>query len=218
MLNLTFFKALAITIVTLKAWILSTMLALEPSSPYKETFDSTASVFAQSAINSPLFCTKQPDGSCAFTDNDKKKTAALYISIGWFEGAFQQDAKGDCDKKKPDGTCVKGATPHSFCMFQVNDSNLKGLGTTRDEILKDFSKCVAAGNQMLRSSFHVCAARPLTGRLRWYAAGGPDCATKATAAQEADVAKKSEHRMNKAVWIYDHYPFPELAANDPAAN
>ena len=212
MLKLSFFlKALAVTAVTLKAWILSTMLALEPSSPYKETFDTTAAVACAERDQQPALRTKQPDGACSFTDSDKKKTAALYISIGWFEGAFQQDAKGDCDKKKPDGTCVKGSNPHSFCMFQVNESNLKGLGTTKDEILKDFSKCVAAGNQMLRSSFHVCAARPLTGRLRWYAAGGPDCATKANAAKEADVARKSEHRVNKAVWIYDHYPFPELA-------
>jgi len=208
MLNLTLYKALAVSLITLKAWILSTMLAIEPSSPYKETFESTAAVFAQSAISSPLFCTKQPDGSCSFTDSDKKRTAALYISLGWFEGRFQQDAQGDCDKTTANGTCEKGSRAHSFCMFQVNETNLKGFGTTKDEILKDFSKCVAIGNQMLRSSFRVCATQPLTGRLRWYAAGGPTCSLS------ADAGKKSEHRVNKAVWIYDHFPFPELVADD----
>lgn len=191
---------LMLNLTILKAWVLSVMLALEPSSPLKDTFDASAEVFAASAMKSPLFCTKQEDGSCAPTDADKRKTAAFYVSVGWFEGAFQQDAKGDCDQKKPDGTCVKGATPRSFCMFQIHETNLKGLGYTKDELLTDFSKCVEAGNRLMRSSFRVCSAHPLPDRLRWYAGGGNGCPTN------GDAAKKSQHRVKKAVWLYDHHP------------
>lgn len=189
-----------LNLTILKAWILSVMLALEPSSPWKETFDATADVFAESAFASPLFTSRNADGSRVVTDDDRRKTAALYLSVGWFEGRFQQDAQGDCPDKRPDGTCAKGSRPRSFCMFQINETNLKGLGYTKEDILTDFSKCVEAGNRLLRGSFRVCAAQPLPDRLRWYAGGGGACP------ENADAAKKSQHRWNKAVWLYDHFP------------
>lgn len=190
------------TVALLKAWILSVMLVLEPSAPWKETFEQSSQVMAESAIKDPLFCTRDKDGNCHYKNDDIKKTAALYLSIGWFESHFQQDAEGDCDKKKENGTCVKGSTPHSFCMFQINDSNLKGFGTTKEEIKKDFSVCMRAANKMMRESFRICGHKPLEDRLRWYAAGQNGCPDD----KKEDAIRKSHHRMNKAIWIFNHYP------------
>ena len=70
----------------LAAWVLSLMLALEPHSPYAATFSATATAIAHVvASEQPLF-----DGA-----DGRVRTAALLVSLGWFESRFDQHAVGD---------------------------------------------------------------------------------------------------------------------------
>jgi len=172
------------------AWVLAALRVLAPSSPYAETFDATAEAIARQASAAPLFA--GPDGA--------RKTAALLASVGWYESSLNPAAEGDClDKRKADGTCAPGGTPTSYCLLQVNRTNLAMLGTTRAELVGDVDACVRAGLAMMRQSLAICRALPLEERLSWYAGGGPSCATPSE-----DAKRKSRHRMGKARWLFDH--------------
>ena len=183
----------------LTTWILKLMIMLAPSTPWRETYRATAEAFATSAVESPLF------GGLS----GSAKTAALYVSLGWFEASLRADAEGDCTDKagKPvasvGGRCPEGATPHAFCIFQIDRTNLAGLGLTRDIIQSDVSACVRAGNMMMHRSFAMCRSKPTDDRLAWYAAGGPTCADRGSI--------ESRHRMAKASWLFRTSPPPDEA-------
>ena len=174
----------------LAAWILKVMLDQEPNAPWKDTYQSSADVIAQSAIDEPLFVGE--DGA--------RKTASEFLSIGWFEGRFNPRAEGDrdCSKRDAAGKCV--GAPHSLCMFQVSDGNFGWLHTSRDKIMGDFKECVRAARVMIRQSHTVCRGRAKEDRLGWYARGGEGCAENA----------KGKHRALKSGWIFAHYPAAEL--------
>jgi hypothetical protein len=170
------------------AAVLAVMRVLEPSSPYAGTFESTADSIAARATAEPLF--QGEDGP--------SRTAALLVSLGWFESRFQPDARGDCDHAHTtrQGTCASGGRASSFCLFQLNASNLTMLGTTEEQLTSDVDACVASAIRMLRSSLSVCARLPLEERLAWYAGGGATCM-----APSEDARRKSRHRWAKAMWV-----------------
>lgn len=180
----------------LATWILTLMTSLAPSTPWRATYPSTALAFAASAVEKPLF-----DGQ-----HGAAKTAALYVSIAWYEATMRPDAEGDCGSKdgrtvpSVAGRCPADTIPRSFCIFQIGGSNLAGLGLTREEIQSDITTCVRAGNVMMRRSFTLCRARPIDDRLAWYAAGGPECGEKGS--------RESRHRMAKAAWLFRTEPPP----------
>jgi hypothetical protein len=163
------------------------MLLLEPRSPYAATFERTADAIAARAAAEPLF--QGADGAA--------KTAALLVSLGWFESRFDPSAGGDCTKRLPNGLCAPGGTPHSHCAFQLNDSNFVALDVTADMLRTDVDLCVATTLRMLRTSLSVCRRLPLEERLAHYAGGGDTCDNASE-----DARAKSRHRWFKAQWLY----------------
>ena len=179
---------------TLVSWALIVMRTLQPAAPYEATFEASARVLVKVAEEAPLYPRDQ-DGV--------RRTVALDLSIGNFEGALRQDAEGDCDEKKPDGTCKKGSRPHSFCMFQIGESNFRALKITREQIQTDFEVCTRAAHTMIRISFGVCRSKADDDdRLAHYAHGGATCA-----GEKGEGLLESRHRMKKAKWIFGNARF-----------
>lgn len=154
--------------------------------PWQNTRPMVAEVIAKKSNAEPLF--KGDDGPA--------KTAAIAISILLFESGIKPDAVGDCLEKDDKGMCLPGATPQSYCGFQIHRSNLATLGVTREQITTDFGVCVDAGWKMMRSSFSICRGRPVEEQLVHYASGGQTCSTA------DDPVRKSRHRMAKALWLF----------------
>ncbi len=165
------------------AWVLALVLdrAATDKTPAKfaDTYASTAAAIAKVASASPL------------PGHTVEETAAEIVSVAWFESHFQPDAVGDCtDAKNFPVSCRKpGATPHSFCAVQINETNFRGYGTTRAEVLGSIERCLEIGLRIMRDSYRVCAGRPAGEKLAFYAAGGYGCSTK------KDATAKSSHRV-----------------------
>lgn len=173
---------------SLATWVLTLLTSLEPNTPWKGTYLDTAQAFAEAAQSQPLFA--GPDGS--------RRTAAVLISVAWFEGHFKQDAQGDCDETDPKtGTCKRGSKPHSFCTFQIHESNFATYGVTKEQLLGDIRVCTATALKIMKGSMQVCASMPLLDRLAWYTAGGDSVCRPNV---------KGRHRMTKAHWLFDHFP------------
>ncbi len=200
--------------MTLASWVLSLLVATgDPGAAWRNTYETTAEAFAEHSESSPLFCSQRSDGTCAPSQDDVRKTAALLVSVSWFESRHNPQAKGDSscleyasatepaqevttggDSKR---ACIRRGPPRSFCLGQIHESNFVSLGVTKDAILGDVGVCVRAMVALLRESMKVCAKEPLDARLSWYAAGGSGCRPN----------KESRHRMRKAQWLYAHNPF-----------
>jgi hypothetical protein len=174
------------------AFVLSLMVLAvpTPTPDHRATFDTTAEAIAKASNASPLF-----EG-----DYGAEKTAALLVALGEFESGLRPAAEGDCEKTKTktDGTCAPGGHATSFCLLQINQSNLKSLGVTREELLENVETCVSTGLRMLRTSFQICRKLPLEDRLRWYASGQDACPGD----DNADAARKSRHRVRRAMWLF----------------
>jgi hypothetical protein len=164
----------------LVAWVWYMMLQLQPATvtPWAETYESTAKVFAEEATLLPLF--SGSDGA--------RRTAALFLSVAWFEGKFNPQAKGDCKN----GKC------ESLCMFQIGRSNVAGLKVTEEQLLSDVRVCTQAARKMMQISFGVCRGRPKLDILGHYASGGATCGG----------LRESRHRMQKAEWIFNQRETP----------
>ncbi len=170
------------------SWVLALMLKAQPHAPWSNTYESTAEAIAKAAEMYPSF------GG----DDGPARTAAWLVSLGFFEGALKQDAVGDCHEKNDKGMCLPGAVPHSFCMFQINETNHQYLGVTKNDLLTDINVCAQSAAKLMQQSFRMCKASPLEERLRWYAGGGPVCT------ENEDAGRKSRHRALKGVWLFSN--------------
>jgi len=179
------------------AWALRVMHALQPTAPYADTFEASAAVIVRVAESEPLYPVEK-DGI--------RRTVALVLSLGNFEGALKQDAEGDCrdGDKTASGLCKKGASGRSKCMLQVNESNFKALGITAKQIQTDFEVCVRAAFKMIRASFSICRQRAPEDKLANYAAGGEGCG-----GPKGEGIMESRHRVRKAQYLYDQKVFLE---------
>jgi hypothetical protein len=146
-------------------YVLALMLAAQPESPHRATYETTAAAIALASTRRPLSL-------------GAEKTAALIVSIAWFEsgGTFQPDAEGDrpC-LERTEETCTRRGEPRSFCTMQVHRSNFRGLGISRERIQRDIGVCIEAGLTMMHASFSACRTHPLEERLDAYAVGGAGC-------------------------------------------
>jgi hypothetical protein len=173
-------------------WILALMLKVEPSSPFRATFDKTAAAIARASDASPLF------GG----DHGGERTAALVVSVAWFEGRLNPRAEGDRTCKRYDGErCIERGEPTSFCTMQIAESNFPALGVTREIVQGSIDSCIDAGLRMMKSSFSVCRAKPLEHRLDWYATGGEGCV--------APFHDEGVHRVRRGQWLFGAVPLPE---------
>lgn len=167
-------------------WALTAMLAIQPAqvTPWADTYQDTAEVFAKVAEESPLF--KGSDGV--------QQTVSWFISTAWFEGRFDPHAKGDgqCIEKSEDGKCLKKGPPQSFCMFQIGKSNFDYLKVTEEELLGSTELCTRTALKMMKISMGVCKGHPMDEWLGHYASGGTECLG----------LTESRHRVNKAKWVF----------------
>lgn len=165
------------------------MIAVQPTAPWRDTYETTAIAIASNARISPLFEGK----------HGVEKTAALLVSLAWFESHLKPDAEGDHRCLRFDGKkCVQKGPATSFCLLQVSESNFAAMGVKRADVQSDINVCVRTGLRLAHVSFGVCRSLPLEDRLRHYAGGGDGCPTN------EDAAKKSKHRFNKGRWIFEH--------------
>lgn len=157
------------------AWILALMIALQPAAPWRSSYDATAQAIADvTRDEAPLFA--GADG--------RARTAAVLVSVAWFESTFKPGATGDHGR--------------SHGLFQV-----QGHGT-----LDDPHDATRAALVELRASLHVCRKRPLAERLAFYAGGGPAPHDADGCPVNAEAVNASKHRLARAFWLFKRYPAP----------
>lgn len=146
-------------------WVLSLMIGLQPLAPWRESYPETASAIARASRTFPAF-----EGA-----NGAKRTAALLVSLAWFESRFDPQAHGDHGQ--------------SLGLFQISRVHAKSV-----ELLEpNYAPYHALS--LIRRSFEVCRSKPVDERLAWYAAGGDGCS-------DAGI-RKSAHRMALARRLYE---------------
>lgn len=133
------------------------MLELQPSAPWRPTYDRTAEAIAKVSEDDPLF--DGPDGD--------QRTAAALVSLAWHESRFRLDA-------------VSGTGPTRWmCLYQVQRENL----TDPKLALKDAESCTRDAVRLMRISLTTCKELPPRERLAWYASGSCKRGTKASYAR-----------------------------------
>ena len=131
----------------LKTWILSLMLTLQPKAPWADTYESTAeSIATVVESEAPLFA----------GDKGREMTAALLVSVAWFESTFKPTAIGDSGR--------------SFGLFQIQKGNLSS-GVTSEILMKDPQIGVREALRLLRKSMQTCTQKKVDERLALYVSG-----------------------------------------------
>lgn len=186
------------------AWVLALMVKAQPVAPWRNTYDRSSMSIAKAADKYPLF--KGADGP--------QRTAAWMVSLGKYEASLRPDAQGDCTDKNNKSTvsiggiCKQNDKPHSFCMFQIHESNHKSLGVTKEQLLEDTDLCAEMAAKMMQQSFKICSSAPVEERLRQYVAGGDGCN------ETVDAVKKSKHRAATGIWLFNNVPRESKAKVD----
>lgn len=126
-------------------WVVSLLVALEPSAPWRPTFEKTAEAIARVAESEPLF-----------DDHGEERTAALLVAIAWYESRLKPTAKSK------DGQFV--------CLFQVDKRHL----ADPQKALDDPEVCARPAIKIVRASLQKCSKRPLDERLAQFMSGTCD--------------------------------------------
>jgi hypothetical protein len=134
-------------------WILSLMVILQPSAPWKATYEGTARAIDDVAHAEPAYA----------GDDGPERTAALLVSIAWYESRFDPRA------------VLEDADGASLGLFQVHDSNLHRLRIVHPDALEDPRASARAALFLIRESFRVCGKRPADELLAMYASGRGRC-------------------------------------------
>jgi hypothetical protein len=148
----------------LTAWLLSLMLLLQPTAPWSGTNGATAAAIDQVVQEEASLFTDDLEG--------RQKTAAVLVSLAWFESTFKPNAVGG-------GGRFRG-------LYQIG-----GRGNLSDPLT-----ATRAALALVRPSFELCRARPLEERLAYYAAGGVSCRDVSP-----EALAKSRYRISKAMWL-----------------
>ncbi len=124
------------------AWILSLLIIAQPIAPWRDNYENVARGIASAVEeNEPLFK----------GDNGREKTAALLVSLAWYESRFDVFATGDKGK--------------SHGLYQQ-----QRMGN-----LSDPKEATVVAIGQLRLSMRICRGRVTEELLGWYAAGGEGC-------------------------------------------
>ena len=126
-------------------WVVGLMVALEPSSPWRGTYEKTAEAIARVAESEPVF-----------DDHGEERTAALLVAIAWYESRMKPSAKSK------DGQFV--------CLYQVDKRHL----ADPQKALDDPEVCTRAAIKIIRSSLQQCSKRALDDRLAQFMSGACD--------------------------------------------
>ena len=126
-------------------WVVGLMVALEPSSPWRGTYEKSAEAIARVAESEPVF-----------DDHGEERTAALLVAIAWYESRLKPNARSK------DGQFL--------CLYQVDKRHLADPQKARD----DPEVCTRAAIKIIRSSLQQCSKRALDDRLAQFMSGTCD--------------------------------------------
>ena len=118
------------------AWVLALLVLMQPQATWRATYEATAGAIAEASVQSPLFA--GADGPA--------KTAALLVSVSWFEARYNPVAVGD--------------NGHSHGLFQAS----------RVPVV-DVEVQVRGALAAMRESFRICGSRRAEDWLAFYASG-----------------------------------------------
>lgn len=124
------------------AWVVGLMVALEPSAPWRGTYEKTAEAIARVAESEPLF-----------EDKGEERTAALLVAVAWYESRL-----------KPNAVSGNGQW---LCLYQVDKRHL----ADPQKALTDPEVCTRAAVKILRASLKRCARSPSNERLAFFMSG-----------------------------------------------
>lgn len=127
------------------AWVVGLMAALEPSAPWRGTYEKTAEAIARVSESEPLF-----------EDKGEERTAALLVAVAWYESRFRPNAKS--------------ANGQWYCLFQIDRRHL----ADPQKALDDPEVCTRAAVKILRTSLEMCKKHPLDERLAAFMSGSCD--------------------------------------------
>ena len=126
-------------------WVVGLMVALEPSSPWRGTYEKSAEAIARVAESEPVF-----------DDHGEERTAALLVAVAWYESRLKPNAKSK------DGQFL--------CLYQVDKRQL----ADPQKALDDPEVCTRAAIKIIRASLQQCAKRPYDDRLAQFMSGNCD--------------------------------------------
>lgn len=124
------------------AWVVGLMTALEPNAPWRPTFERTAEAIAKIAESEPLF-----------EDRSEERTAALLVSVAWYESRLKPTAKS--------------GNGRWYCLYQIDRRHLPNPQQALDEP----EVCTRAAIKILRQSLERCATHPSPERLAQFVSG-----------------------------------------------
>lgn len=127
------------------AWVVGLLVALEPSAPWRPTFEKTAEAIARVSESEPLF-----------DDRGEERTAALLVSIAWYESRLKPNARS--------------RNGQWYCLYQVDKRHLP----EPEKALEDPEMCTRAAVKIIRSSLQACAKHPAEERLAQFMSGSCD--------------------------------------------
>ena len=126
-------------------WVVGLMVALEPSAPWRGTFEKSAEAIARVAESEPLWA-----------DHGEERTAALLVAIAWYESRLKANAKSR------DGQFL--------CLYQVDKRHL----ADPQKALDDPEVCTRAAIKIVRASLDKCEKHPFEDRLAQFMSGTCD--------------------------------------------
>lgn len=153
--------------MSLATWAAMVMVGLASDvSPYRGTFETTAAGIADAATEAPLFA----------GDLGVEQTIAVLLAIAWKESSFNTQAAGDCpDLPAGSPLCTLALGARALGLFQVWKTNAPPLNVDVDDLLGPPKHQASIALRMVKTSFRICAGRPLEERLGWYHRGGTSC-------------------------------------------
>lgn len=153
----------------LHAWVMSLMVMLQPSAPWRDTYDRTAYAIEDAARVAPL--PGEADREARVVE-----TVAELVAVTYFESHFDPIAVGDHGQ--------------SLGLAQIGVSNLTALGLNRSQLLEPEWNLYAAA-EFLKQSHRTCRGRPPDEQLAAYATGRGLC-------RVPEGVRASKNRIRKA--------------------
>jgi len=126
-------------------WVVSLMVALEPSAPWRATYEKTAEAIARVAESEPLF-----------EERGEQRTAALLVAVAWYESRLKPNAKS--------------ANGQWYCLYQVDKRHLPDP----EKALTDPEVCTRAAIKIIKGSLAKCGKRPAEEQLAMFMSGSCD--------------------------------------------
>jgi hypothetical protein len=127
------------------AWVVGLMVALEPSAPWRGTYEKTAEAIARVSESDPLF-----------EDKGEERTATLLVALAWYESRFKAN--------------VKSSNNQWYCLFQIDKRHLPDP----QKALDDPEVCTRAAVKILKASFEMCKRSKPEDRLAAFVSGACD--------------------------------------------